>query len=730
MANRGPNKPCVKGEKENDKLLTNAEGYKGTQYGNLKVSGDGGSFTSSPGTKSLIDKITKEDQLKSPPEDETPKGSCKRKILKAVVTTLFIVIVVGIIIIWTLHEGRSKKHIGNEYFDFISKLRVLNVYNEKDNVVLVGWLKSEDFDYGRVRKCDPDQTEDTFCFRFADQSVFQLYLYTIPGSDVQCADIMWHNLTRDTLISKDCYEVAYGFWYGMPNFKGQFWPLDTREVVIDHMTYQPYQENILGPVLENFWISSSGTSIILHQNLPIKFSFNTKKKKQFCFGPDFDNIPDHSVQTYNYTICQGPDVKSTFLAARNKFFPKTRVIDYEQHDFSKIIWKFGNDHKSNPDNFGDFLHQLHTAGLPMNMVEYDAVWQGQLGDFKFNPLTLNQISLYLKGKYINTKLMLPLSLACSYLSKNFYRGAGDRLFVKDKHTYGFKTVLYKDQSCALWDASNPATREFIKSQLESLQQKGTIEETEFPQAFDFKTRPSNNVVHRLLYKNSSDINAMNSDFVSLLRSVNKSVVLETAHHMQNLTVFVEIPTVVANKSGKKCLDFMLQGVLTAGLHGYPYTVSLAPSEDMIDEELFMRWIQVAMFLPGLRVTNAAVSFGDKISKLVQNMSNYRNTVIIPMFSKIVSNITDGFPLVRPLWWINPKDANTWTVSDQFLIGDTLMVAPVLCHGDRSRKIYFPVGDWVHTLTDTHYTGKKWVEDFPVKLDEIPVFELSTEEPED
>lgn len=662
-------------------------------------------------------------------EDESPQGSCKKKILKVVVTVLFIVIVVGIVIIWTFHEGRSRKHIGNQYFDFISKKRVLNVYNELDNIVLTGVLKSGDFDIGKVRKCDSDQTDEVFCFRFADKSVFQFFPFTIAGTDVRCSDILWENLNEDVHLSTDCYEMAYGLWYGLANFKGDFWPLDTNNLVIDHMIYQPYENNILGPVLENFWLSTSGIAIVLHQNLPVKFSFNTKKKKKFCFGLDFDNIPSNTVKSYNYTICQGPNIKSTFLAARNSFFPKTVPINYAKHDFSRIIWKFGNSYKNSPDNFGEFLHKLNTVGLPMNMVEYDSQWQEQAGNFKFSPFTLNQLTLYLKGKYSKTKLMLPLSLACSYLSMNFYKGAGEKLFVKDKHTHGFKTVLFREQSCALWDASNPATREFIKSQLASLQQIGTVEETDFPQAIDCKTKLSNNVVHRLLFKNSSDINAMNSDFASLLLSVNKSVIMETAFRMQNFTIFVEIPTVVANKGGKKCLDFFLQSILTAGLHGYPFTVSMAPSQDKIDEELFTRWLQVAMFLPGLRVTDAVVNFGDRISNLAKNMSSYRQDVVVPAFNKIAPEVSEGSPLIRPLWWIDPTDSNSWIVSDQFLIGNSIMVAPVLCHGDRSRKVYIPKGEWVNTLTGKHYVGKQWLHEYPVLLEDIPVFILHENEGE-
>jgi hypothetical protein len=320
--------------------------------------------------------------------------------------------------------------------------------------------------------------------------------------------------------------------------------------------------------------------------------------------------------------------------------------------------------------------------------------------------------------------MLPVTLACSYKAgENFKVGADRDLFVKDIFTQGFKMIHYKGMSCALWDATKTETRDFLIDALGSLQQKGTVEETLYPQAFDFKTTVANKAIHHTLFRNTSDINAINSEFAALLLSANKSVLIETAYHMQNMSMFVEIPTLVANKSGKKCLDYMISGALTAGIHGYPYVVSLAPPEDVVDTELLMRWIEVAMYFPGLQVTNAVLNFDGRPLNLLKNLSSLRESVVIPAYSEIVPDIKEGKPLLRPLWWIDPLDFKTLRISDQFLIGESIMVAPVLCLGDRKRDIYLPTGQWIHSKTMTSYAGKQWLKGFAVSLEDIAVFYL-------
>jgi alpha-glucosidase (family GH31 glycosyl hydrolase) len=58
----------------------------------------------------------------------------------------------------------------------------------------------------------------------------------------------------------------------------------------------------------------------------------------------------------------------------------------------------------------------------------------------------------------------------------------------------------------------------------------------------------------------------------------------------------------------------------------------------------------------------------------------------------------SLPVVRPLLLEFPDDPVAAGVDDQYLLGDRLLVAPVLEEGARSRRVYLPPGSWVHPST--------------------------------
>lgn len=43
-------------------------------------------------------------------------------------------------------------------------------------------------------------------------------------------------------------------------------------------------------------------------------------------------------------------------------------------------------------------------------------------------------------------------------------------------------------------------------------------------------------------------------------------------------------------------------------------------------------------------------------------------------------VDTGNPMIRPLWWASPKDSIAMTIDTQFLVGEDLMVAPVVEKG--------------------------------------------------
>lgn len=84
-------------------------------------------------------------------------------------------------------------------------------------------------------------------------------------------------------------------------------------------------------------------------------------------------------------------------------------------------------------------------------------------------------------------------------------------------------------------------------------------------------------------------------------------------------------------------------------------------------------------------------------------------------------VCEGTPIIRPLWWADPKDEDALTNDSQFLIGDAMVVAPILEDNGRQRDVYLPKGEWADNLRSRVYSGPLWLRDYHVALNEIATF---------
>ena len=63
--------------------------------------------------------------------------------------------------------------------------------------------------------------------------------------------------------------------------------------------------------------------------------------------------------------------------------------------------------------------------------------------------------------------------------------------------------------------------------------------------------------------------------------------------------------------------------------------------------------------------------------------------------------------MRPLVLHYEKDENTWNLNDEFLVGEHLLVAPVLEQGQTKKMVYLPEGIWYDFNTGKRYEGKQY-----------------------
>ncbi|MGM0350729.1 glycoside hydrolase family 31 protein [Streptomyces sp. Adlamb9] len=169
-------------------------------------------------------------------------------------------------------------------------------------------------------------------------------------------------------------------------------------------------------------------------------------------------------------------------------------------------------------------------------------------------------------------------------------------------------------------------------------------------------------------------------------------------------------------------------VLGLGLCGVPYSgPDVGGFDGSPSPELYLRWFQLGAYLPLFR-THASHragrrepwEFGSEVLEHARAALLERRR-LLPYFVTL-SHLArrTGAPYVRPVWWSAPEDRALRDCEDTFLLGDSLLVAPVLEPGADRRVVRLPRGRWYDTATERAYEGPGQVlVDAP--LSRIPVF---------
>ena len=82
----------------------------------------------------------------------------------------------------------------------------------------------------------------------------------------------------------------------------------------------------------------------------------------------------------------------------------------------------------------------------------------------------------------------------------------------------------------------------------------------------------------------------------------------------------------------------------------------------------------------------------------------------------------GEPVIRPVWWLAPDDERAQMCDDEFLLGDGVLVAPVVEPRQRAREVYLPPGHWQDTRTGQAVAGPLVLSNVPAPLDALLVYE--------
>jgi alpha-D-xyloside xylohydrolase len=108
-----------------------------------------------------------------------------------------------------------------------------------------------------------------------------------------------------------------------------------------------------------------------------------------------------------------------------------------------------------------------------------------------------------------------------------------------------------------------------------------------------------------------------------------------------------------------------------------------------------------------------------VTEVVRDLLQLRMKFVPYLYSAFNAYHTSGKPPIRALVMDWPEDRATHLIDDEFMFGDSVLVAPMFA-GEPKRKVYLPAGEWYDFWTRQIITGKTTIE-ASNDVKQIPLF---------
>jgi alpha-glucosidase (family GH31 glycosyl hydrolase) len=184
------------------------------------------------------------------------------------------------------------------------------------------------------------------------------------------------------------------------------------------------------------------------------------------------------------------------------------------------------------------------------------------------------------------------------------------------------------------------------------------------------------------------------------------------------------------KPSFECMQRTLRSGLTLSLLGFSYwTADVFGLDGKTTPETHMRYAQWALFNPVARYfwrpprlddTRFPWSHNPQVEENFRRHAHLRYRLLPVYYTLAWQAWRSGLPILRPMLLEFPNDERFTDCADQFMLGDALLMAPVIEAQAVRRKVLLPEGRWYDFWSPQSWQGPAEV-DVEAPLDRLPIF---------
>ena len=412
------------------------------------------------------------------------------------------------------------------------------------------------------------------------------------------------------------------------------------------------------------------------------------------------------------------DLRNAYLYASKNFFPPTGTIPDELM-FTKPQYNTWIEllYNQNQEDILGYATTILKKNFPPGVIMIDDNWQEDYGKWQFHP-----------GRFLDPKKMIDslhhmgfkvMVWICPFVSADSDAGrmlAGKDLLLKTK-TGETSIIHWWNGYSSVLDFSNPLAVNWFKSQLNHLKDVYGVD------GFKFDA----------------------GDPEYYLDGISAQVITPNQHSELFSKIGIGYPLNEYRATWKmggqplaqrlrdkghtwSDLQTLIPNILLQGMMGYPFTcpdmigggeMGSFQNLQKVDQELIVRSAQCHAFMPMMQFSVAPWRVLDEIHfnalKKALGLRMKNIGLILELAKKAAQT---GEPIVRSMEYMFPHQGCE-TITDQFMLGDQLLIAPFINNTLTYRVVVIPKGKWVDDKGKT-IAGPQLLK-VPSELERIPYY---------
>lgn len=455
-----------------------------------------------------------------------------------------------------------------------------------------------------------------------------------------------------------------------------------------------------------FYLSNRGYGVFVNHTEKVSFEAATEHVARMEFSVGGEEL--------DYFFINGPSMKEALV----------RYTDLTGKPSLPPAWTFGlwlstsfttdYDEKT----VMSFIEGMQERGIPLRVFHFDCFWMKEFhwSDFLWDERVFPDpegMLARIKEKGLNVCVWINPYIAQE--SRLFDEGMERGYLLKRKNGDVWQWDMWQP-GMAVVDFTNPDARKWFSEKLEILLDMGVD---------CFKTDFGERIPVDVEYFDHSDPVKMHNYYTYLY---NQTVfeLLEKKRGKGNAVLFARSATAGGQKfpvhwggdcwSDYEAMEQSLRGGLSLTMSGFGYwSHDIGGFEDTSTPDVYKRWAAFGLLsshsrLHGSTSYRVPWIYDDEAVEVVGKFTRLKNRLMPYLFTQAVTTSRTGVPMMRAMVLEYTQDRNCSYLDKQYMLGDSLLVAPVFNEQSRA-EYYLPEGRWTNLLTGEVKEGRTWYEEY-------------------